>query len=165
MSIRNKRENVPETSRMEKLMQLRDDYLQLEKIMGHDLLALTREERAEVKQSLRNVRECFKPYMKELADLIEIEQRRQQEIEEICKRDGHAGKWKAETFYEDAVIDHQYVKNMPYTKWYRICTRCGKTEWTDTMPKELINEARRKEIKELQAKIKKIESELDGQNG
>ena len=150
MSKRKNKDKASSVSRAERLLQIKDADAKVYEIMQEEIPALTSTEKAEVMEALRKVRDCFKPYLNELAGILET-----------CRREGHVGKWEEETFYEDTVIDHQRVHNMPYTKWGRVCTRCGQTEWSDSMPKEVINEEHRNQVKELRQQIRDIESEIE----
>ena len=143
MSKRNKRDNTQSIPRKEKLKHVKEANRSLNAIMNQDLQVLTEMEREQVMELLGRTRELFAPYVKELM-LIE----------------GHVGKWEEVTYYSDAWIDHQLIKNMPYKMWERRCTRCGITEKSQGKPKEVVDQEKREEIKELRRRIQEMESEL-----
>ena len=160
MSKRNKRDNTQSVPRKEKLKHVKEANRSLNAIMNQDLQVLTEMEREQLMEALGRARDLFAPYVKELM-LIEQEERRlQQEREDTCKREGHVGKWEEVTYSKDAWIDHQLIKNMPYKKWMRRCTRCGIIEESQCKPKEIVDQEKREEIKELRKRIQEMESEL-----
>ena len=82
-----------------------------------------------------------------------------------CSKFGHMysdNSWERRewTTYEPVVIDHQMCENYPiaHVKWERTCPNCGFTEEVLTEPEEV---KAQREQEEKQAKIKKLQRELN----
>ncbi len=156
------KQRKPSSASQEKTLLLaRDALSKITSILDNDLTVLRGAEIDDAVDALHELIELFTPYESQLKQMEDQKLKLQKAKEETCKKEGHVGVWKEETRYEDIVIDHQFCKNFPYTVWYRRCTRCGAFEETQDKPKEIINQEKREEIKELQERIHQIKSELD----
>ena len=118
--------------------------------------ALPQKKRLEIANSTyRYIEGCYEETMRE-------------RNENICNMEGHTfGKWVRHTRSgsTDAVIDHQFAKNMPYeyTEWTRTCTFCGKVETTRIEPEEAKEERLEKERQDKIRKLKRELKELEGE--
>lgn len=105
----------------------------------------------------------FKPYVLELEQIHEEQKQHELRMEQICADEGHIGQWKEDHYtikdWVGDISDRQYV-SIPMVRWIRNCTRCGKRQVTKTEPEEVKKLRKKKEIRDLEEKIKKMKSEL-----
>lgn len=116
-----------------------------------------------VMSNISALENLFKPYALELEQIQEERKQHKLRLKQICAEEGHIGEWKEDHYtindWMGDISDRQYV-SIPKVRWFRTCTRCGKKEVSEVEPKEAKKLRIRKEIEDLEEKIKKMESEL-----
>ena len=127
----------------------KQDLKKIQKIFGH-FQSLTKERQERVIESITSSIEKY------------FQEQKQEQKERTCQREGHLmEEWQYYTWItlEDDIIDHQKVHNIEcrHEEWRRTCTRCGYTEISKQVPKEITII---RDEEERQAKIKKYEKEL-----
>ena len=110
--------------------------------------------------NISTLENLFKPYALELERIEEERKQHELRLKQICAEEGHIGEWIEDTYHQDIIIDRQLVENYPLTRWIRTCTRCGKQEVSETEPDEVKKLRKRKEIDELEEKLRQMTSEL-----
>ena len=116
-----------------------------------------------VMSNISALENLFKPYSLELKQIQEERKQHNLRIKQICAEEGHIGEWKEDHYiihdWMGDISDRQYV-SIPKVRWVRTCTRCGKKEVSEVEPEEAKKLRIRKEIEDMEEKIKKMKSEL-----
>lgn len=106
----------------------------------------------------------FKPYKLEFEQLNKERRQRELEIKEMCAKEGHVGEWIEDHYvikdWMGDLSDRQYV-DIPQVRWIRTCTRCGEQEVSETEPEEVKRQKKIEKIREMEAEIRKMKSELN----
>ena len=141
-------------NKMIKVANTKQELKKLQKVLS-SFQSLNRERQSNVIESLVSLLNSY------------YEDQVHEEKEKICQSEGHVmGEWEYDswTSYEDTVIDHQFVHGFEcyHEEWMRTCSRCGYKEITEIEPEEV---RIKREEKERQDKIKKLEKELEKLKG
>ena len=120
-------------------------------------------EKEEAITRIEDLERIFKPYHDELQRIQEEMKQHELKIKSICAEHGHTGEWQKETYYSEGwmgdLSDRQWVKQS-HVRWFRICTRCGEREVSETEPEEVKKLRKQKKIKALEEKLKRMKAEL-----
>ena len=126
-------------------------------LMGLDLKILSLDARKSFRSSLEHCQEILKPYNEGVEAAKQEKERRQAELDAICEKEGHVGKWKE---------GKKYVYANPYRRgnwdepmievpcWTMYCKRCYREIETLCKPKEV-------KIAELQAQLEELTRKRD----